>query len=411
MTTHLAAPDLAAWALSRLPELIDTACDAVHERIAFYRDTELVTRDELAGSVESNLRSLIAAVGDGAHPLDPAAARATGRRRAQQGAPLPEVLRAYRLTFVTLWDGLVGHVRSLDGTANDALLTASSTLWLLSDEHAVALTEGYRAATAELLLAGQRRRTALVEALLSGQPSPDAGPWEAAALLGLPPDGLLVVVAADTSGLAQESLPGIESRLAEQGIVSAWRLTPAQQLGVISLQATQRAVMLAELERAVLARTGVSPSYTELADTPRALRLAHAAQRTMPPGVAGVHTFSDRPLAALVVREPTESRRLAQRVLGGVLQLPSEDRTTLIDTLESYLDHGGSAERAGQALFCHPNTVRYRLRRLQELSGRSLTDPRDVAELATAVDVVRLDGGLAGLGGAAPDRRPSTDPA
>jgi DNA-binding PucR family transcriptional regulator len=45
----------------------------------------------------------------------------------------------------------------------------------------------------------------------------------------------------------------------------------------------------------------------------------------------------------------------------------------------------GSATAAGAALFCHPNTVRYRLRRIEAASGRTLASPGDVAELVTAV--------------------------
>ena len=62
----------------------------------------------------------------------------------------------------------------------------------------------------------------------------------------------------------------------------------------------------------------------------------------------------------------------------------------LLDTLNAYLDHDGSAERAAEVLYCHPNTVRYRLRRLQELTGRSLSDPHGIAELAAAAYAVRL---------------------
>jgi hypothetical protein len=174
--------------------------------------------------------------------------------------------------------------RSRQRATVDTLLTAASMVWQRTDEHALALTEAYRAATAELLLAQQRRRSALVEALLTGHPSPDAGPWEAAALLGLPPDGQLVVVAADTRGLAGESLPGVERRLAARGIVSGWRLTPAQQLGVVSLHPDQRDTVLGVLREAASARTGVSPPYRSLADTPRALHLAQAALAGLSPG-------------------------------------------------------------------------------------------------------------------------------
>jgi len=44
-----------------------------------------------------------------------------------------------------------------------------------------------------------------------------------------------------------------------------------------------------------------------------------------------------------------------------------------------------------EVLYCHPNTVRYRLRRLQELTGRSLSDPRGIAELAAAAYALRLN--------------------
>jgi DNA-binding PucR family transcriptional regulator len=51
---------------------------------------------------------------------------------------------------------------------------------------------------------------------------------------------------------------------------------------------------------------------------------------------------------------------------------------------------GGSASEAGRRLYCHRNTVRNRLARLEELSGRSLADPRALAELCTATEAVRL---------------------
>ncbi|MFY9764116.1 MAG: helix-turn-helix domain-containing protein [Mycobacterium sp.] len=42
-----------------------------------------------------------------------------------------------------------------------------------------------------------------------------------------------------------------------------------------------------------------------------------------------------------------------------------------------------------EALVCHPNTVRYRLRRIEKRTGRSLSRPRDVAELCLAFEVHR----------------------
>ena len=377
--------ELAKWAEARLPRLTDEACTATVDRVPFYRDEQTVSSEELHQAVKANLLFLVTAIGNPHAPLDLTTPEATGRRRAQQGAPLPEVLQCYRICFTTLWDTLVEHARNKDlPTATEALLTAAGLIMRLTDQHALALTEAYRAATAELLLAQQQRRAALVEALLTGHPGPEAGPWEAATLLGLPADGLLVVVAADTRGLAEASLRDIERRLGAHGIVSGWRLTPAQQLGIISLHADRHDTMLDVLRDSARARTGISPPYRSLADTPRALHLAQSALADLPPGRAEVRAFNPSPLAALMVRDPDEGRRLADQVLGPVLGLPAEDRTTLLETLDAYLDNDGSAERAAESLYCHPNTVRYRLRRLQELTGRSLSDPRSVAELATA---------------------------
>ncbi|POM24582.1 Purine catabolism regulatory protein [Actinomadura rubteroloni] len=379
--------ELVAWAETRLPRLIDDVCAAVCDRIALYRDEKIVPRADLHRSIAVNLRFMVDALGGTATP-DQAAPEETGARRAHQGAPLPEVLQAYRIACAMLWDLLVGRARA--GARADALVDVAGLLWRVADEHAVRLTEAYRAASAELLVARQRRRSALVEALFTGHRVADAGPWEAGKLLGLALDGKLAVVAAETRGLAEEGLVGVERRLARLGVVSAWQLTPTLQAGVVSLRDDQLDPMLAALRESAAARTGVSPLYRSLVDTPRALHLARTALAALPPGTARVRAFGSSPLTALLAHDPDEGRRLADEVLGALLDQPAEERDFLLETLEAYLGNGGSADRAAQVLHCHPNTVRYRMRRIRDLTGRSLTDPRSVAELVAAVQAVRL---------------------
>ena len=48
----------------------------------------------------------------------------------------------------------------------------------------------------------------------------------------------------------------------------------------------------------------------------------------------------------------------------------------LLATASAYLEGGGSVEGTGRALFLHPNTVRYRLKKLHDTCGYDLTDPR-----------------------------------
>ena len=62
----------------------------------------------------------------------------------------------------------------------------------------------------------------------------------------------------------------------------------------------------------------------------------------------------------------------------------------LLDTLTAYLDSSGSIEATGRALFVHPNTVRYRLRRIADVTGLSPADARDAYTLRLALTLGRL---------------------
>ncbi|HYY00510.1 MAG TPA: PucR family transcriptional regulator, partial [Mycobacterium sp.] len=57
---------------------------------------------------------------------------------------------------------------------------------------------------------------------------------------------------------------------------------------------------------------------------------------------------------------------------------------TLTETLDAYLDCGGAIEACARKLFVHPNTVRYRLRRIADFTGRDPTLPRDAYVLRVA---------------------------
>jgi DNA-binding PucR family transcriptional regulator len=62
----------------------------------------------------------------------------------------------------------------------------------------------------------------------------------------------------------------------------------------------------------------------------------------------------------------------------------------LTETLDAYLDSGGAIEACARKLFVHPNTVRYRLKRIADFTGRDPTLPRDAYVLRVAATVGRL---------------------
>lgn len=64
----------------------------------------------------------------------------------------------------------------------------------------------------------------------------------------------------------------------------------------------------------------------------------------------------------------------------------------LLDTLTAYLDTSGSIEATSRLLFVHSNTVRYRLRRIADVTGLSPGDARDAYTLRLALTLGRLLG-------------------
>ncbi|MEJ7650517.1 MAG: helix-turn-helix domain-containing protein [Nakamurella sp.] len=92
---------------------------------------------------------------------------------------------------------------------------------------------------------------------------------------------------------------------------------------------------------------------------------------------------------------------LAERVIRGDARAADRLRRTvfvpldrpgspLLLTLETYLAHSGALEPAARSLFVHPNTMRYRLRRIAELTGRDPWDARDQFALRVALVLGRL---------------------
>jgi PucR C-terminal helix-turn-helix domain/GGDEF-like domain len=386
------APELAEVAGSvraRLPGLVDRVVQRILGEIEFYRDQEVIGLEDLRDSVGRNLDAMVDQLTTD-RPPDLSAPRATGRRRAEQGTPLADILHAYRIGFTELWEAIVDEARSARAPA-ETVVDAAGGVWWLIGEYTQELTVAYRETAGELLLAGARERSALVEALFTGGIPDRDTLWEAAKLLRLPWEGVFVVVAAEAPGLAQEGLPDVEALLAARGIGSAWRLHPDIQTGVVSLRhADALPVLLGLLGGGVRARAGVSPVYRSLGDTPRALHYARLVLASLPAGAPAVAQFEQTPLRVLAAAAPDAAGELARTVLGPVLDLPAQDRSSLLGTLQAWFDAGGSAVETGKRIYCHPNTVRYRLRRLQEHTGRSLDDPRAVAELLAALDALRL---------------------
>jgi sugar diacid utilization regulator/uncharacterized protein YoaH (UPF0181 family) len=255
---------------------------------------------------------------------------------------------------------------------------------------ATALVAGYRDEQKRQLLAEGSHRLSLVDALLEGRAFDDWSLREVAGCLRLPINGPFVVVAAQVPTVGDEPLPEIEAKLRSLDIFSVWRLLPDVQVGIVHVTSSQKLDrVVALMSRLTMARVGVSAAFKDLRDTPRALHVARVMMRGRPDSTSSVAVFDGSILATAAVSAPEVMVKTVGAALDCFGDLPDDEREMLFDTFRVWQDNDASVNAAAERLFCHPNTVRHRLRRIEKHTGRSLSRPRDVAELCLAFEVHR----------------------
>jgi Sugar diacid utilization regulator len=127
----------------------------------------------------------------------------------------------------------------------------------------------------------------------------------------------------------------------------------------------------------------LGPAVPALVDASQSARAALAgfavakAWRQAPRPVEADDLLPERALAG----DPLAKATLVERIYRP-LQTHSVD---LVTTLWSYLDNGRSLEATARELFVHPNTVRYRLKRVSDVIGWDATGPREALILQTAL--------------------------
>jgi sugar diacid utilization regulator len=229
-----------------------------------------------------------------------------------------------------------------------------------------------------------------IDSLLEGRVFDEWDLWDVAGHLRLPINGPFVVVAAHIPSGANEQLPAIESRLRGLDISSVWRLLPDLQVGIVHIRSHQQIDMIVALiARMTTARVGVSAAFEDLRDTPHALHVARVMLRGPTNSTSSVAVFDGSILATAAVSAPETMIKTAGAALRCFDDLPDWDREMLFETFRAWQDNDASMRGAAEVLLCHPNTVRYRLRRIEKHTGRSLSSPKDVAELCLVFEVHR----------------------
>lgn len=196
---------------------------------------------------------------------------------------------------------------------------------------------------------------------------------------GLDPEAPLVVVVGEVENL-------------ENGIATLERLFEASHLrGVVAIKGVQvvsvvawRAPVaqlpeLAQRMRAELGSgtaIGVGGLAAGMRELRRSLIEAQQACRFAHRGASGyaIHTEIGSHALLLALQDDTVLSAFREALLRPLLEHDARRHTDLVATLERFLESGGAYQSTADALHVHVNTLRQRLARIEELTGRRLAD-------------------------------------
>jgi hypothetical protein len=288
------------------------------------------------------------------------------RARATEGVRLEDLLRAFGLGGQLGWRLMRRHARPDEA---DALLDGASLLMRYVDRVSAIVTDTYLAERDLLVSEDERRTRQLLERLI-GAAALDADDRELARRLAVPVEEAYAPFAIVMPGRPPRRHAALAARLRRRG----WTLTVTEGDRVVGL--TWKPLHLDDLDEGpdvllAIARPAPRDELAEARDD--LVALAEHGRRL---GLRGRMHAEDHLLELLMGRSPRLVARLRARVLE---PLGGREHRELVRTLHVLVACRFDRGATSAALHVHRNTLAYRLRRIQEIAGLDLDDPRDLA--------------------------------
>jgi hypothetical protein len=302
---------------------------------------------------------------------------AIGAGEAVEGRSLDTLQSALRLGARVSWRWLVAFAEH-EAIPLHALGLLAEAIFTFLDQLANAAAQGYLQGQA--LEAGEleRRRRRLLEVLLA-DPPPSTAALTAiadAASWAVPRRLAVVAVGAQVAMSAPPMLP-------PDILVGFERPEPCLIVPDPDSPTRRRLLQLTVVQHPAVIGPTVSP-----AEAGRSLRWARDALALAHRGILPSDQLlwcSDHLAELMIFRDEELLSAFVERRLAPLAQLRDGQRDAMTDTLLAWLQLDKSASDVAARLHVHPQTVRYRLRRLEELFGAQLRDPAVRFELEIAL--------------------------
>ena len=348
-------------------EVVEPALRRVLTEVASYGS---VDPSEIAASVRQITQRACHTLLTGAVPrVDELwEAERTTLDRLRAGLPIEDILTGFRITVSAIQHRLteLAAEQGLDGAES---IDLTSLLWKLSDAFSARGAAAYRDQGSALTIADQRRRDQWLMAALAGDLSPDQVS-KGYTVYHLRRDRLYHAFCTGSrdESTIQQSFDALAGQQQHPGLIA-----PAADrlVGIVATPPTA--------VPGLLLAVGPPVRVEDLALSYRSAQriLETAALHAL----EGVHTAESLGWRLAASPDGEMSKVLRSRYLE---PLSSAGRfgDEVIDALRAYLANGRSVPQTGAAMHLHVNTLRYRLERFEQLTGRSLRDTDTVVELA-----------------------------
>ncbi|TDC86017.1 PucR family transcriptional regulator [Actinomadura sp. 7K507] len=363
--------ELADHMRPHLDEVADDMIQEIQTRVREYdRPGDGSYSGTLRLAVERVLHYFVDRVADPGHDSAPVVDffRGIGRGEAGEGRSLDAMQSAMRVGGMIAWRRLTEGADALDVSPR-TLGAVGEVLMEFQNELAHAAAEGFSQAKAAVAGEMQRRRKRLLDLLFADPPAAQEAIADLAAAAHWPIPRTVAAVA-----LGRHNQDARQPAFPPDVLADLTRRTPS--LIIPDPDGPGRAKLV---DRALAGTLAVVGPTVPLMEAARSIQWARKTlclvQRGVIEAESGVIRSVEHMSTLILFQDEGLITSLADLRLAPLAHLRPSQQDRLAETLLAWLQSGRNANEVAMRLHVHPQTVRYRLRQLEELFGDQLLDP------------------------------------